>query len=286
MAFNGYTKLFSSILASTIWREPNHVRLVWITLLAMADKDGVCEASVPGLADLARVPITDCEDALRTLAAPDAYSRTSDHDGRRIEPVDGGWLLLNHSKYREKMNAEERREYLRLKKAESRARQQSVNNGQQTSTLSTQAEAEASTDTDPKADSKEQNPAAAQPVQGSGAYEPGTLPRDHMTHVICGPAFRFCLTPKVYAILADIYNDAPEATKVALQGWVGKMEAMLAQPGQSKGDLKWIIGHFNAWCLELGRVAAPAKPVIVARKPFSVVEALEREARRKAERAS
>lgn len=281
MALNGYTKLFSSILASTIWREPNHVRLVWITLLAMADKDGVCEASVPGLADLARVPIADCEDALRTLAAADPYSRTSDHDGRRIEPVDGGWLLLNHAKYREKMNQEERREYLRLKKAESRARQQTVNKCQQASTLSTQAEA--APDPDSQAKSKEQEKAAALPVQGSGAFERGSLPRDHITHVVCGPAMKFCLTPKVYNILADIYNDSPDATKAALKGWLGKMETMLAQPGQSKGDLKWIIGHFNAWCLELGRVAAPPKPAAPAYRGMAVV--LAEEAAKKAQKA-
>lgn len=258
MAFNGYTKLFSSILASTIWREPNHVRLVWITLLAMADKDGVCEASIPGLADLARVPIGECEDALRRLSSEDTYSRTSDHDGRRIEPIDGGWLLLNHAKYREKMSVEERREYLRVKKAESRARQQSVNNCQQSSTESTHTEAEASTESDAKAKEQKAEPLRPAAIQGPGAYESGSLPRDHATHRICGPAFRFCLTTKVYSILADIYNDAPESTERALTAWVAKMETMLAQPNQSKGDLKWMIGHFNAWCLELGRVTAPA----------------------------
>lgn len=174
MAFNGYTKLFSSILASTIWREPNHVRLVWITLLALADKDGVCEASVPGLADLARVPINECEDALQRLSSADPYSRTSEHEGRRIEPIDGGWLLLNHSKYREKMNAEERREYLRIKKAESRARQQSVNNGQQSSTESTQAEAEAEAssalEADPKSKEQQKTQTAAVPLIMSPAF--------------------------------------------------------------------------------------------------------------------
>ena len=147
---SGYTKLFSSILASTIWREPNHVRIVWITLLAMADRDGVAEGSVPGLADFARVSIDDCRDALRRLADPDRDSRSEEYEGRRIEPVDGGWLLLNHAKYRAKISKDERREYLRVKKAESRRRQQLsqhlsrnvkiVKNGQGEST---QAEAEA-----------------------------------------------------------------------------------------------------------------------------------------------
>ena len=53
---SGYTKLHSNIIHSTIWRAPNHVRLVWITMLALCDRDGVVEASVPGLADAARVP--------------------------------------------------------------------------------------------------------------------------------------------------------------------------------------------------------------------------------------
>ena len=49
---SGYTKLFNSILASTVWSEPNETRIVWITLLAMADKNGIIEGSVPGLAVL------------------------------------------------------------------------------------------------------------------------------------------------------------------------------------------------------------------------------------------
>ncbi len=118
----GYTKLFSTILASTIWRAPDKTRIVWITLLAMADQRGVAEGSVPGLADFARVSVDECRAALTELMAPDPDSRTKDWDGRRIEEVDGGWLLLNHGKYRAKMNADERREYLRKKQAEHRAR--------------------------------------------------------------------------------------------------------------------------------------------------------------------
>lgn len=146
----GYTKLFQSILASTIWREPNETRIVWITMLAMADKRGVVEASVPGLADMARVSLACCKRALKALQTPDRYSRTREHDGRRIEPVDGGWLLLNHGKYRAKLNADDRREYLKVKQRESRARRLStgVNKHQQKSTVSTQAEAEAEADKD------------------------------------------------------------------------------------------------------------------------------------------
>lgn len=121
-SMSGYTKLFNSILASTVWREPMEVRIVWITLLAMADKDGIAEGSVPGLADFARIPVEATREALARLSAPDPDSRSQEHEGRRIEAVDGGWQLLNHAKYRAKMGADERREYNRLKQAQYRNR--------------------------------------------------------------------------------------------------------------------------------------------------------------------
>lgn len=97
----GYTKLFSSIVTSTIWVESDRTRIVWITMLAMADRNGEIQASIPGLARLAGVPIPDCEEALAKFIAPDPYSRTPDDEGRRIEKIEGGWALLNHAKYRE-----------------------------------------------------------------------------------------------------------------------------------------------------------------------------------------
>jgi len=109
----GYTKLFASIVASTIWREADHVRIVWITMLAMADSQDCVAASVPGLADLARVSIEQCEDAIKKLMSPDPYSRTKDNEGRRIAEIDGGWMILNRNKYRELGAAEDRREYKR-----------------------------------------------------------------------------------------------------------------------------------------------------------------------------
>ncbi|MBA2334825.1 MAG: hypothetical protein H0V90_07800 [Blastocatellia bacterium] len=134
-----YTKLFHSILASTIWRADDKTRIVWITLLAMSDKDGICEGSIPGLADMARVSIEDCELSLHELMTPDPYSRTPDFEGRRIEAVVGtGWRLLNHAKYRNLMSAEERREYQRnyqsAKRAKEKARQDSVINSSSLST--------------------------------------------------------------------------------------------------------------------------------------------------------
>lgn len=155
----GYTKLFSSITDSTVWREPDRTRLVWITMLAMADADGYVAASVPGLADRARVPLEDCLKALEAFKSPDEWSRTKEYDGRRIVDVDGGWQLLNHGKYRAIQDAEHRREQSRLAMQRLRADRKAaaeaaspvagvstvsaVNTGEQ---QLTQAEAEAATE--------------------------------------------------------------------------------------------------------------------------------------------
>lgn len=162
---SGYTKLFSSILASTVWREDTETRIVWITLLAMAGKNGIAEGSVPGLADFARLPVPAVRKALARLSDPDPDSRSQEHAGRRIRPVDGGWLLLNHAKYRAKMGADERREYNRLKQREYR---ETVKNSQQMSMTvnhnngcvdNTEAEADPEAkdqepDQDPRADAR------------------------------------------------------------------------------------------------------------------------------------
>lgn len=117
---SGYTKLFNSILDSTVWQEPDSTVRVWITMLAMADAGGIVAASVPGLASRARVPIEACVTALKTFMEPDQWSRTKDHEGRRIVEVDGGWALLNHGKYRAARAEEDRREYQRQLMAERR----------------------------------------------------------------------------------------------------------------------------------------------------------------------
>lgn len=121
----GYTKLFNTIVTSTVWRESDPVRIVWITMLALADRDGVVEASVPGLADTSHVSLDNCITALQVLSGPDEWSRTKDHDGRRITPIDGGWKLLNYEKYREKMDADDQREKARVRKQRQRERQKS-----------------------------------------------------------------------------------------------------------------------------------------------------------------
>lgn len=108
-----YTKLFSSITASTIVSEPVATRWVWVTMLAAVKPDGCVYGSIPGLARLANVTLEETQIALKCFLAPDPFSRTQEHEGRRIEAIDGGWKLLNHAKYDDLRNDVERAEYKR-----------------------------------------------------------------------------------------------------------------------------------------------------------------------------
>lgn len=98
----GFVKVYSSILASSVWGESLATRVVWITMLAMADRNGLVEASSDGIARAANISLRQSDAALEVLSSPDSRSKTDDEqDGRRIARVDGGYQILNYLKYRE-----------------------------------------------------------------------------------------------------------------------------------------------------------------------------------------
>jgi hypothetical protein len=100
----GYVKLFSDIVDSSIWEESPETCKVWVTLLALADADGFVRGSVGWLAGKSRVSLEHCEQSVSKFQQPDARSRTPDNDGRRIEQLDDGWLILNYMSFRERLS--------------------------------------------------------------------------------------------------------------------------------------------------------------------------------------
>lgn len=147
-----FTKLFASITESTVWCEPDATRITWIAMLAMADSQGRVWASIPGLANRARVTVEQAKKAIETFLSPDEYSRTPDHEGRRIEAIDGGWRLLNHEKYRNIRDSEAAKEAKRKYINERRRREREekaekvegkISTVERGRTQSNQAEAEA-----------------------------------------------------------------------------------------------------------------------------------------------
>jgi hypothetical protein len=165
-----FTKLFSSITDSSIWAEDHPTVRLWITLLAMADRNGYVGASIPGLAGRARITVPETESALAKFLAPDPYSRSKEFDGRRIEVADRGWVLLNHARYREQRDGEARREWDRNRKREQRGRGRAAADSSGMSTVEVEspprsAHAEADADSDMGA--------GAPPLGSSGASESG-----------------------------------------------------------------------------------------------------------------
>jgi hypothetical protein len=119
----GYSKLFSSIVTSTIWCEDNATLRVWIAMLAMCDAKGFVAGAVPGFASLSRVTIPEMRAALDTLSSPDQDSRSKVKEGRRIEIFDDGWQIVNYDEYRNRKQAKDgsRAPYERNRRAEKKA---------------------------------------------------------------------------------------------------------------------------------------------------------------------
>jgi hypothetical protein len=108
-----FTKLDSGIVNSSIWSEPAATRVLWITMLAMSDDTGFVATSAPGLIRAANITKEDFVVGIKSLESEDEHSRTIEYGGRRIDRVEGGWIILNYMKYREKEDKDKHREYMR-----------------------------------------------------------------------------------------------------------------------------------------------------------------------------
>lgn len=122
-----YNKLFTKILDSSIWLEPTPTRIVWVTMIAAMDEDGFCSfASPKNVANRALVTLEEAQVALQTLEAPDSDSSDPENEGRRLERVDGGWIVLNASKYRAMATREVIRERTKERVRKHREKKQNV----------------------------------------------------------------------------------------------------------------------------------------------------------------
>lgn len=92
---------------SSIWDESDIVVKVFLTMMALKDEDHIVRLSAYQISRRAKK--TECEvlDALRVLSSPDSKRlEAQEFDGRRIQMVDEGWLVLNGEKYRELVKLE------------------------------------------------------------------------------------------------------------------------------------------------------------------------------------
>ena len=67
-----YNRLFTKILDSSIWLEPDSTRIVWITLLVAMDQDGYAHFSaLENLAARAHVSLAKAKRAIECFESPD-----------------------------------------------------------------------------------------------------------------------------------------------------------------------------------------------------------------------
>ncbi len=122
-----YNKLFSKIVTSSIWLEPTPTRIVWLMFIALMNEDGFVQfASPANVAHTARITDAETEQAITILESPDPNSADSDNDGRRIERVPGGWMVLNSEKYRNLATREMIREQTRIRVARKRSKDKGI----------------------------------------------------------------------------------------------------------------------------------------------------------------
>lgn len=116
---SGYALLWNKILRSSLWiKESKETRLVWIAMMALKDNHGKVYSSLVGLADLAKVSVDECREAIVALMKPDPDDTSGVEEGRRIREIEGGWQLINHDLYR--FTTEAKREFWREQKREQR----------------------------------------------------------------------------------------------------------------------------------------------------------------------
>lgn len=122
-----FVKLDTGILNSTLWIERD-MREVFITALLMAEPReypkptkqiavgeikytgfeappgwyGFVPAASLGIINRAMVDRDAGMEALHKLGEPEPESRTKDFEGRRMIRIDGGFLILNYMKFRDK----------------------------------------------------------------------------------------------------------------------------------------------------------------------------------------
>lgn len=150
-----YGRIFESIFDSSIMEEGVHVRYLWHCILVLSNKEGVVDLTRQALARRVNLPLTQVNEALEALLAPDPSSRSPLEEGRRLVPIretDWGWRIVNFEGYRDVRNPEDRRtymrQYMRGRRQKEAACKQEELTGKQASTALAPAAAAASTPTD------------------------------------------------------------------------------------------------------------------------------------------
>jgi len=122
-----HAKIAAMTIDSPVWQMPDTTKIVWVTMLAMADRRGIVESSIPNLAAHSRVDIERCVDAIEHLMTANEWNVSAGNDdGRCVARADNGWRIVDYGKYRQLLAKAARNEYQRVLMAKRRAASKSA----------------------------------------------------------------------------------------------------------------------------------------------------------------
>lgn len=116
------------VVDSSLWEEKPSVRVLFMTMLALKDADHIVRYDAYKLHKKSNLTPEDTMEALDILQKPDTRRKQFDQefDGRRIEQVEQGWLVLNGRKYRDMIQKCKIREYKTQWQRDDRAEKKDV----------------------------------------------------------------------------------------------------------------------------------------------------------------
>jgi hypothetical protein len=101
---NGFGKIHRAFFDSSVNDTDPMTRLVFIGMIVLSDRKGRIDITVESLARRLNLGVDALNAALMVLGAPDESSRTPEHGGRRVIPIDDsrswGWIVVNKEQYR------------------------------------------------------------------------------------------------------------------------------------------------------------------------------------------
>lgn len=244
-----YNKLFTKILDSTVWLESNPTRIVWITFLACMDEDGfVALSSVGNVAARARVTMEEAQAAVLALEGPDTSEPNQDFEGRRVERVPYGWMVLNAAKYRDIIKRETVKEQTRMRVAKHREKKAG-------NAVVTQANEKLTpSDTDTTSDTPK--PSASGAVVPPVPIDPTPKERPSLEIVVTPPAqvpretgrrLKFGADDEALArvIFAGVRNIVPGAKEPAWPAWANAVRLMREQDGRTHTEIAGLFAWAN-----------------------------------------
>jgi len=266
-----FVKLDCGILNSTLWFD-RQARDVFITALLMAEPYELLEpiqqihvdsleytgwlvpagwygfvpAAGVGITHRAGIEESEGREALRVLGSPENSSRTPDYEGRRLVRINGGYLVLNFIKYREKdaSAADRQRRWRERQKAKAKGKPSRVTESP-LRVISNQAEAEA------EAEVQQLAPLAVTPPAKTTAKPLAYRPRID----VAWPG-RPNVPGSLHAEFRTKLGGDPETADARLHAWYPIAAAPFEDQPIGDDDFRFWRSRFREW---LGTTEKPAR---------------------------